>query len=307
MDTHIALASLVAAGATLCIAFGWRSHLVFARVESRLERYVGFAAASHQNKGPRLSLRARVAPFLARVSALVDTLLPEHQLSRIRQNLASAGFYTSRHLSNFLASKALLSIALGLTALLLLAGRGAPLVLVLIVTTIAASIGFYLPGLWLGRAIKGHRSALSRALPDALDLLSISVGAGLGFDSAILEVTQRWDNALTVELVAVMRDQRMGKSRREALRGLAERTGVPEIGSFVAAVIQASELGTPLRDTLRHQGEQIRALRTQRAEERARQSTILMLIPMVMFIFPSIFIVLLGPAIPSLLSLGGTR
>ncbi len=305
MDPTLALATLFAAAAALCITFGVRSHLCFARVEHRLQSYVGFAPPARPGRSPRRPLRVRLVPFLGRVSALVDTLLPQRQLDRIRQNLGSAGIVSGRDLSTFLASKALLGIVLGLAGPLALTGRGAPFLLVLILAVLGGALGFYLPGLWLGRAIKRRRSALSRALPDALDLLSISVGAGLGFDSAIMEVTQRLENPLTVELAGVLRDQRMGQSRRDALRALGERTGVPEILSFVAAVIQATELGTPLRDTLRVQGEQIRGLRRQRAEERARQSTILMLIPMVMFIFPSIFVVLLGPAIPSLLSLRG--
>lgn len=305
MDLTIALAALLAATAALCIVFGLRSRFAFAHVEGRLQAHVGFAPAARPTRSPRRTVRAQLAPFLGRVSALVDSVLPERQLNRIRANLGSAGLVSGRDLSNFLAAKALLAIALGLAGPLALAGRGAPILLVLIIVMVGGALGFYLPGLWLGRAIKRRRATLSRALPDALDLLSISVGAGLGFDSAIIEVTQRWDNPLTVELAGVLRDQRMGKSRRDALRALGERTGVPEILSFVAAVIQANELGTPLRDALRIQGEQIRALRRQRAEERARQSTILMLIPMVMFIFPSIFVVLLGPAIPSLMSLGG--
>jgi tight adherence protein C len=244
-----------------------------------------------------------MAPLLGQVARLVDYVLPERQMARIRTNLEAAGFSSTRDLPTFLAAKALLAAILAGTGALLAVAAAGPPGKALLLAAIGGLAGFYLPGIWLGKRIAGRRQQLARALPDALDLLSISVSAGLGFDSAMLEVVQRWANPLTEEFAAVLRDMRLGRDRRQALRSLAERAGVPELRSVVAAIVQADELGTPVRETLRVQADQMRLQRRQQAEERARQATIKMLIPMAMFIFPTIFVVLIGPSIPSFMGL----
>ena len=303
LDLSLPVAALCAAGAVLCLVLGLQQRLTYARVEGRLEMYVGLAPTARPPVESREPLKLRLARLVSRVGAGVDGILPDRQIERIKGNLAAAGYGSNRHLTNFLAAKALLGVGLALAGPLLFAGSDAPAVLEILLAAIGGAVGFYLPGVWLGGQIKQRRQSLSRALPDALDLLSIGVGAGLGFESALVEVTQRWQNPLTEELSGVLRDLRLGKTRREALRSLADRTAVPEIATFVAAVVQAEELGTTLRETLRVQGEQVRQQRRQKAEERARQATIKMLIPMALFIFPSIFVILLGPAIPALMSL----
>ena len=302
-DAPLAAAALLAAAAALCLVWGVNSRLAFARVEGRLQNYVSLAPVARRARQVRPSLRTRVAPLVARVGRRVDDVLPDRQVERVRSNLAAAGYFTARDLTTFLGAKALLAAGLAVAAPMLLLRSESPAALEALLAAIAGVIGFYLPGIWLGQRIARRRQELAKALPDALDLLAISVSAGLGFDSALIEVVQRWQNPLTEELGGVLRDMRLGKGRREALRGLAERTALPEIAGFVAAIIQADELGTPIRDTLRMQADQIRLQRRQRAEEKARQATIKMLIPMALFIFPAIFVVLIGPALPSLMGL----
>jgi tight adherence protein C len=136
-------------------------------------------------------------------------------------------------------------------------------------------------------------------MPDMLDLLTISLSAGLGFQGGLQEVARRATGPMAQELNTVLRDVRLGHSRREALRAFASRVNVDEITNFVAAILQAEELGSPLREALRAQATQLRAARRLRAEERARKSTVVMLLPMMMFIFPALFVVLVGPAVPS--------
>jgi tight adherence protein C len=302
LDVPLVMAALLAAGGVLCLVWGVGAHLTYAPLNARLQTYVSLEPVT-RTREPREPLRTRVVALLLRLGKRVDNLLPERQVTRIRANLAAAGFFGQRDLMVFLGAKALLAMALALAGPMLLLRTEAPALLEALLAMIGGAVGFYAPGIWLGQRISARKQALGRALPDALDLLAISVGAGLGFDSALIEVVQRWQNPLTEELGGVLRDMRLGKSRREALRALADRIQQTEIASFVAGIVQADELGTPIRDTLRIQADQIRNQRRQRAEEKARQATIKMLIPMALFIFPAIFIVLIGPALPQLTNL----
>lgn len=171
----------------------------------------------------------------------------------------------------------------------------------------AAAIGFYLPELWLRSKINRRQNEVRKAMPDALDLLTICVEAGLGFDAAMAKVNEKWDNELAIELGRVLREIQLGKLRRDALRDMANRLGVAEMTSFVAAVIQSEQLGVSMAKVLRIQSDQMRMKRRQRAEEEAHKAPIKMLIPMALLIFPAICIVLMTPALLMLLSstLGG--
>ena len=157
-------------------------------------------------------------------------------------------------------------------------------------------LGFFLPEMWLSSQITRRQNAIRKAMPDALDLLTICVEAGLGFDAAMAKVNEKWDNELALAFGRVIREIQLGKLRREAMRDMADRLGVPEMTSFVAAVIQSEQLGVSMAKVLRIQSEQMRIKRRQAAEEEAHKAPIKMLFPMALLIFPSIMIVLLGPA-----------
>jgi tight adherence protein C len=157
--------------------------------------------------------------------------------------------------------------------------------------------GFYLPDLLLTSKIQRRQKDIRRAMPDALDLLTICVEAGLGFDGAMAKVYEKWDDELALALGRVIREIQLGKLRREALRDMADRMGIPEMTSFVAAVIQSEQLGVSMSKVLRIQSDQMRIKRRQRAEEEAHKAPIKMLIPMAILIFPSICIVLMTPAV----------
>jgi tight adherence protein C len=154
--------------------------------------------------------------------------------------------------------------------------------------------------------INQRKGGIIRALPDGLDMLNICVGAGLGFDAALSRVGERWDTPLADEFNRVVAEIRLGKSRRQALLDLADRTEVIEVENFVATIVQADQLGVSIAKVLRTQSEQMRIVRRQRAEELARQATIKLLFPLVFLIFPAMLAVLLGPAVPQLIqTLGG--
>ncbi len=157
-------------------------------------------------------------------------------------------------------------------------------------------LGFFLPEMWLSSQISRRQNAIRKAMPDALDLLTICVEAGLGFDAAMAKVNEKWDNELALAFGRVIREVQLGKLRREAMRDMADRLGVPEMTSFVAAVIQSEQLGVSMAKVLRIQSEQMRIKRRQAAEEEAHKAPIKMLFPMALLIFPTIMIVLLGPA-----------
>jgi tight adherence protein C len=157
-------------------------------------------------------------------------------------------------------------------------------------------IGFYFPQLWLGSAINRRQKNIRKALPDALDLLTICVEAGLGFDAALAKVAEKWETELSLSFARAIREMQLGKLRKEALRTMADRIGIAEMTSFVAAVIQSEQLGVSMAKVLRIQSDQMRLKRRQFAEEEAHKAPIKMLLPMGLLIFPSLLIVLMTPA-----------
>jgi tight adherence protein C len=167
----------------------------------------------------------------------------------------------------------------------------------LLIVAAFAALGFYMPELLINSKIQRRQKEVRRAMPDALDLLTICVEAGLGFDGAMAKVYEKWDNELSRAFGRVIREVQLGKLRRDAMRDMANRLGVSEMTSFVAAVIQSEQLGVSMAKVLRIQSDQMRIKRRQIAEEAAHKAPIKMLIPMALLIFPSICIVLMTPAL----------
>lgn len=230
-------------------------------------------------------------PLLSSMIAAIERWTPRGLLARLDQRLAEAG----RPVGTGAVVAAKLGGALGGLALGAMLGGGSARGIT--AGGLLAAAGFLVPDAWLGRRVALHRRALSWALPDVLDLLSVSVEAGLGFDGAVQKVSEKFPAPTSTEFRQYLKELRLGKSREEALRGLAERVALPEFLSFAAAVIQADRLGVSLARVLRVQAEQLRQRRRQQAEERAMKTPIKLLVPLVFFIFPTLFIVLLGPAV----------
>jgi tight adherence protein C len=160
----------------------------------------------------------------------------------------------------------------------------------------AAFAGFFLPHLMLTSKITRRQKEIRKAMPDALDLLTICVEAGLGFDAALSKVSEKWENELSLAFARVIREVQLGKVRREALKDMSDRLGIAEMTSFVAAIIQSEQLGVSMAKVLRIQSDQMRMKRRQRAEEEAHKAPVKMIIPMALLIFPSIMIIILTPA-----------
>ncbi|MDQ4034401.1 MAG: type II secretion system F family protein [Chloroflexota bacterium] len=181
---------------------------------------------------------------------------------------------------------------------------GSPIV-GLLLAVVGAAIGYIAPEFWLGRKIGARGMAMVLQLPDALDLLTISVEAGLGFDAALAKVVEKMDGPLVDEFRQALAEVRMGRVRREALRDVATRADAQPVSNFVGAIVQAEQLGVPIAKVLQIQSNQLRIERRQRAEEAAAKAPVKMLFPMVGCIFPTIFIVILGPAVVTVMG-GGT-
>jgi tight adherence protein C len=239
-------------------------------------------------------------PLIRNCSALVLRYTPASTLDGYRHKLILGGSPAGAEVRDFLGMKGLLALGFG-GGWLLLGGAAkigpSPVAL----AALLAIVGFYLPNYLLSRRIKKRQNAIQRALPDTLDLLTICVEAGLGFDAAIGRVVEKRQDELSRECGRVLTEMRMGRSRREALKTLAERTDVADVNTFVSAIIQSEQLGVSISKVLLTQAEQMRVRRRQRAEELAHKAPIKMLFPMVFLIFPAIFVVILGPAFPGIL------
>lgn len=158
-------------------------------------------------------------------------------------------------------------------------------------------LSILIPRYYLQSSIKKRQNGIRNQMPDILDLLSVSVEAGLGFDAALIRVCDRAMGPLAEELVTVYREMQMGKPRREALKGLGERSNVAELKLFASSLVQADQLGISIKNVLRAQSQQLRLSRKQRAEEKAMKAPVKMMLPLVVFIFPVIFLILLGPSV----------
>jgi tight adherence protein C len=245
----------------------------------------------------RLPFSERVIkPLLASAGQALSRYLPQRAAARINERLVAAGRTTSYN--QFLATKAVagaLAFLFSFAVLLPLTSPDARSRYVLLfgLITLAA---YRLPDYLLSRRLEERRHQLERQLPDAMDLLCISVEAGLGFDGAIQKVAEKFADPISSEFSAYLAEARLGRPRSEALRNLATRAGTADMRSFTGAVIQAEQLGVSISRVLRSQSESIRVRRKQRVQEMAMKVPVKMLIPMALFILPCVFIVILGPA-----------
>ena len=217
-------------------------------------------------------------------------------IARTDSKLRKAGYPGNLRGADWMGVKLLSAIVFGaLLALLLtlLLGIG----LGILMGLVGLGLGFIIPEYWLGKKIRKRGEEMVLQLPDALDLLTISVEAGLGFDAALAKVVEKMDGPLVSEFRQALAEIRMGRTRREALRDVADRADAQPISNFVGAIVQAEQLGVPIARVLQIQSQQLRVERRQRAEESAAKAPVKMLFPMVGCIFPTIFIVILGPAV----------
>lgn len=239
-----------------------------------------------------------VYPLARKLGEIAIHFTPQNQLQNIARKLELAGSPAKLDPTMFLALQFIAAVFF--TAFIVfITSVGAlkwPLGRIILLSLVFGLLGFFFPNLWLGGKISRRQKDIRRAMPDALDLLTICVEAGLGFDASMSKVSEKWRTELSLAFSRVIQEVQLGKPRRDALRDMGDRLGVPEMISFVAAVIQSEQLGVSLAKVLRIQSDQMRMRRRQIAEEEAHKAPIKMLIPMVFLIFPALFIVMMTPA-----------
>jgi tight adherence protein C len=240
-------------------------------------------------------------PLVKRLLDILGKLAPGSNAERTRVALLQAG--DPGHLSplDFFGLRVLVALGLGLgLGYLIFASNRYPSTQAAAFAAVLALVGYFLPSFWLHRRISSRQHQIKRALPDALDMLTISVEAGLAFDSALLRVGEKWNNVLTQEFRRVVAEMRVGTTRDVALARMAERCGVQQLSAVVAVLNQSGQLGVSVADVLHAQSAEVRLQSRQRAEELAREAGVKMVFPLVFFILPATFIVAIGPAIPSI-------
>ncbi len=295
------LVAAIAAGAILFIFIGLSGGSAVDPVQARLTQLGSMQAKNLEDLELQQPFVERtLRPLAARLSGGVSRVTSSSFSDRTEKRLALAGNPGDLRVADWLGIKAIGAIVGGVIFFLLfvvLGALGFPFLINLVMTAVGLLLGYTAPEFWLGRRVKKRQKAILMMIPDSLDLLTISVRAGLGFDAALGRVVEKLKGPLSDEFRRALAEVRVGKSRREALRDIVPRTEVPPLTNFIGAIIQAEQLGVSISKVLQVQSEQLRIERRQRAEEQAAKAPIKMLFPLVGCIFPSLFIVILGPAI----------
>ncbi len=303
MGTTMLLALVVAVG-ILMIFIGFArtpSTNTAQMVQQRLSVYGGEKPLTVEEIELQRPFSERVLrPAIERLGSMLSRSTPQKARQDLLNRLELAGRPGNLTPEDFVAVRlvaAAIMAALGFLLGLLL-GNAVYLVIAL---AGGAILGYYLPVIWLKQKVDGRRTEIQKGLPDALDLLVICVDAGLGFDAALARVTDKYHNALSDLLSKALREVSLGRPRLEALDEMGRNSGVEDLHNFMQAVIQSEQFGTGIGKILRIQADEMRRKRRQRAQEKGAQATLKMMLPMVGCIFPTLWIVLLGPALLILL------
>jgi tight adherence protein C len=295
------IVAAAAAGAILLIALGFAGSSPVDPVQARLTQLGTMQAKNLEElelQAPFIERTLR--PLASRLSNSMSRVASSSFQERTEKRLALAGNPGNLRVADWLGIKAVGAVVGGVLFVFLFFVAGVlslPLPFRVVMVFVGILFGYTIPEFWLGGRVRKRQHAILLQIPDALDLLTISVRAGLGFDAALGKVVEKMDGPLTDEFRRALAEVRVGKARREALRDIVPRTEVPPLTNFIGAIIQAEQLGVSISKVLQVQSEQLRIERRQRAEEQAAKAPIKMLFPLVGCIFPSLFIVILGPAI----------
>jgi len=292
------IAALVAFAAVLSfvLALGGRQ----AGMRSRLDA-IRARPGTVQMPEPTMPASGRIfAPITRAIAQQAAHMMPIGMLKGIEQKLVLAGEPIT--VSAFIMMRLICAGLFFSLPLLLVFGGGMKIGMVSFgLIAVFGLVGLMLPGMWLSSRVSQRQNQIIKTLPDAFDLITTCVEAGLGLDAALARVAEKVEGAFADELSRTLRDIGLGKMRSEALRELSNRTGVPDLTTFVNAVIQAERMGSSVGQVLRVQSEQLRTRRRQRAEQQAYKAPVKMIFPLVLCIFPTLFIVILGPAAISIM------
>jgi len=298
------LIAVLAAGAVLLITFGVAARPSEDAVQARLSQLVVQPKSLEEMEMQRPFSDRVLRPMVQRM-ARAGRRQEGGMIAKIDAKLQRAGYPGGLRGADWMGVKLLSGIGFAVLFLLLgLLMTGGSFVVALFFGFFGVGIGYIAPEFWLGRKGRARSFKMVLQLPDALDLLTISVEAGLGFDAALAKCVEKMEGPLIDEFRQALAEVRMGRTRREALRDLATRADAQPVSNFIGAIVQAEQLGVPIAKVLQIQSNQLRIERRQRAEEAAAKAPVKMLFPMVGCIFPTIFIVILGPAVVTIMGGG---
>jgi tight adherence protein C len=295
MPTEVIIA-ILAAGAVLLITYGMASRPPQDAVQQRLEQLVVQPKTLEEFELQQPFFDRIMRPLVKRLAKLGRRGDQGGIIARTDAKLEKAGYPGGLRGADWMGVKILITIVGAILFFFIGTVLRGP-ALGFAAAILGAALGFVMPEFWLGRKIRARSFGMVLQLPDALDLLTISVEAGLGFDAALAKVVEKMEGPLVSEFRQALAEIRMGRSRRDALRDVIARADAQPVTNFIGAIVQAEQLGVPIAKVLQIQSTQLRIERRQRAEEAAAKAPVKMLFPMVGCIFPTIFIVILGPAI----------
>jgi len=291
---------LVIGGAITLVIVGMRSSSGDDPLQARLAEYAarGELASLEEIELSQPITERIIYPVARKMGEIAVRFTPQNALQATARRLELAGNPRGLDPTSFWAFRFIAAVLVGglIFFLMSIGLKNLTWSTKLLIVLGFLAFGFYMPEMFLTSKIQRRQKEVRKSMPDALDLLTICVEAGLGFDGAMQKVYEKWDDELGRAFGRVLREIQLGKLRREALRDMADRLGISEMTSFVAAVIQSEQLGVSMAKVLRIQSDQMRVKRRQKAEEDAHKAPIKMLIPMALLIFPSICIVLMTPA-----------
>ncbi len=295
MPTEVIIAGLAAA-AVLLITIGVTARPPKDAVQARLEQLVAQPKTLEEFELQQPFFERVMRPLIKRLAKVGRRGDQGGLIARTDAKLEKAGYPGGLRGADWMGVKILSTIVFAILFFFLglLMGRAA---LGFVAALLGAAVGFIAPEFWLGSRIRKRSMDMILQLPDALDLLTISVEAGLGFDAALAKVVEKMEGPLVNEFRQALAEIRMGRTRRDALRDIVSRAEAQPVANFIGAIVQAEQLGVPIAKVLQIQSQQLRIERRQRAEEAAAKAPVKMLFPMVGCIFPTIFIVILGPAV----------
>lgn len=241
-------------------------------------------------------------PMMDSISKTVLRITPKEIVASMEKKVMLAGKSNNMSVKNLVNIQVIIVVGLPVLTFLITSYLGAKTQIVLYFVFIEIALGLILPNFILSKKITARQKKIQNSLPDTIDLLTVSVEAGLGFDGALAKVIDKMPGPLADEFEDVLQEIKVGKQKRDALRDMADRIGLQDLSMFVSSIIQADQFGVSIGNVLRIQSEQMRQKRRQRAQEKAMKAPVKMVIPMVLFIFPTIFSVLLGPVIIQILA-----
>ncbi len=270
-------------------------------ISSRLQSVKDSKARKENGELDQPLLTRVIRPMIDQFGRIMMRITPKEMVSSLENRISKAGNPWNLTVKDWVNIQAALVIGFPLLTFIVLRNSRVPAGMLVLFLISEAALGSVLPGFILGKMITARQKTILNSLPDVIDLITVIVEAGLGFDGALMKVVEKKPGPLACEFERVLQEIRVGRKKKDSLRDMAQRLDIQDFTAFIGAIIQAEQFGVSIAQVLRIQSEQIRLKRKQRAQERAMKVPVKMLIPMVVFIFPTLFIVLLGPVVIKLI------